>query len=86
MFVHAHRHINCLRPKLVLHKNAVLPRVFHVDVVDGDGAALALLRDHELILVEDFSVISKPEDLWGWIPIDDACQTQRLRTNKVVKQ
>ena len=79
MLVHAHGHIYRLRAVLVAHKNAVIPRIFHVDVIDSDSAALVLLGDDELTLANDLSVVSKPEDLWGWFAFDEARQTQRLR-------
>lgn len=79
MLVHAHGHIDRLRTVLVAHKNAVFSRIFHFDIVDSDGAALVLLSDGELTLVNDLSVVSKPEDLWGWFAVDKARQTQRLR-------
>lgn len=79
MLVNAHSHIDCLRAILVAHKNAVFSRIFHVDVVDCDGAAFGLLSYGKLGLVNNLPVVTKPEDLWRWLTIDEACQTQRLR-------
>lgn len=79
MLVHAHSHIDRLRTVLVADKNAVISRIFCFDIVDSDGAALGLLSDDELILVNDLSVVSKPVDLWGWFASDEARQAQRLR-------
>lgn len=78
MLVNAHGHINRFRAKLVAHKDAVFSRIFHADVVDRDGAALGLLCDGELGLVNDLPVVPKPEYLRGWFSVDEACQTQRL--------
>lgn len=79
MPVYAHGHINRFRSVLVAHKNAVLSRIFHVDLVDGDGAALGLLGDGKLGLVQDFAIIPEPEDLWSRFSIDEAREAERLR-------
>lgn len=79
MLVHAHGHINRLRTILVADKNTVFSRIFCFDIVDSDSAALGLLSDDVLILANNLSVVSKPEDLWGWFTFDEARQAQRLR-------
>lgn len=63
---------------LVAHKDAVLAGVLHGDVVDGDAAALGLLGDDKLALVEDLPVVPQPADLRGWLAVDEAGQTQGL--------
>lgn len=79
LLVDAHGHIGRFRPVVVAHKNAVLSRVFSVDLVDGDGAAFGLLGDGEPSLIEDLPVVTKPEDLRGRVAIDEARQAQRLK-------
>lgn len=71
-------HVDCFRAVLVTHEDAVLARVLHGDVVDGDAAALGLLGDGELALVEDLPVVPQPEDFWGRLAVDEAGQAQRL--------
>lgn len=63
---------------LVAHEDAVLSRVLHGDVIDGDAAALGLLGDGELPLVEDLPVVPQPEDFRGRLAVDKAGQAQRL--------
>lgn len=63
----------------VLHRNAVLSRIFSVDLVDGDGAAFGLFGDGEPSLIEDLPVVTEPEDVWGRVAVDEARQTQRLK-------
>lgn len=79
MPVNTDGHINGFRAKLVAHKDAVFSRILHVDVVDSDGAALGFLRDGELVLVNNLPVVPQPEDLRGWITVDEASQAQRLK-------
>lgn len=76
--VDADGHVGRLRAVLVAHKDAVLAGVLHGDVIDGDAAALGLLGDDELALVEDLPVVPQPEDLWGRLAIDEAGQAQGL--------
>lgn len=78
MLVDAHGHIHRFRAVLVAHKDAVLSGICHVDVVDGDGAALGLLSDDELVLVSDLLVVAEPRDLRGRFAVDEARQAQRL--------
>lgn len=78
--VDTHGHIDGLRAVLVAHKDAVFPRILHGDVVDRYAAALGLLGDDELALVEDLPVVPQPEDLRSWFAVKEAGQTQRLRT------
>lgn len=78
MPVNAHCHIHSFRSMLVAHIDAVLSRIIHVDVVDSDRAALWLLSDGKMSLVNNLPVITKPEDLWGWIAVDEARQAKRL--------
>lgn len=63
---------------LVAHEDAVLAGVLHGDIVDGDAAALRLLGDDELALVEDLPVVPQPEDLRRRLAVDEAGQAQRL--------
>lgn len=79
MLVHAHCHINRLTAILVAHKDAVFSRIFRLDIVDSDGAALGLFSDGELGLVKNLFVIVEPEDLWRGFTFDEACQAQGLR-------
>lgn len=78
MLVHAHGHVHCLGAELVAHEDAVLSRVFRVDLGDGDGAALVLLCDDELALTDELPVVPQPGDLRGRFAFDEARQTQRL--------
>jgi len=78
VLVDAHGHIHRFRAVLVAHKDAVLSGICHVDVVDGDGAALGLLSDDELVLVSDLLVVAEPRDLRGRFAVDEARQAQRL--------
>lgn len=79
MLVHAHGHADRFRAVLVAHKDAVLSRIFHVDVVYRDAAALGLLGDGKVILAEYLPVVTKPEDLRCWFAVNKARQTQRLK-------
>lgn len=78
--VDTHGHIHGLRAVLVAHKDAVFARILHGDDVDGYAAALGLLGDDELALVKELPVVPQPEDLRSWIAVNEAGQTQRLRT------
>lgn len=80
--VHTQGHINSFRAVLVAHKDAVLSRIFHGDLVDSDGGALGLLSDGKLSLIKDFSIIAKPEDLRSRVAINEASQTQWLRSGQ----
>lgn len=79
MHVNAHCHINRFRAILVAHKDAVFSRIFQVDVIDVDSAALGLLSEGKMGLVNNLLVVPKPDDLWGWFTINEARQTQRLK-------
>lgn len=79
MLVNAHSHIDCLGAIMIADKNAVFSRILHVNVVDSDGAACGLLCYGKLVLVNNLSVVTKPEDLWCWLTINEARQTQSLR-------
>lgn len=85
MSVYTHGYVNRFRSILVAHKNAVLSRIFHVDLVDCDGAAFGLLGDGKLGLVQDFPIVSEPEDLWSRFSIDEAREAQRLSQTDVQK-
>lgn len=63
---------------LVAHEDAELAGVLHGDVIDGDAAALGLLGDDELALVEDLPVVPQPEDFGGRLSVDKTGQAQRL--------
>lgn len=76
--VDADGHVGRLRAVLVAHEDAVLAGVLHGDFVDGDAAALGLLGDDELALVEDLPVVPQPEDLRCRLAVDEAGQAQRL--------
>lgn len=82
LLVDAHGHIDRFRPVFVAHKNAVLSRIFCVDLVDGDGAALGLLCDGELSRIEELLVVMTPEDLWRWVAINEAGETQGLKRER----
>lgn len=82
MLVDAHGHIDRFRSVLIAHKDAVFSGICHVDVIDGDGAALGLLSDDKLVLVSDLLVVAQPRDLWGWFAVDEACQAQRLERGR----
>lgn len=79
MLVNTHGHVNRFRAVLVAYKDAVLSRIFHVDIVYSDAAALGRLSDYKVILAEYLPIVTKPEDLWGWFAINVARQTQRLK-------
>lgn len=81
--IDAHGHISRFRAMLVAHKDAVSSRIVHGDIVDSDAAALGFLSDGKLALANNLPVVPKPEDLRSWCTIDEACQTQRLRTGGV---
>lgn len=69
---------------LVAHKDAVFSRIFCDDIVDSDAATLWFFTDGELALVNYLPVIPQPEDLWRWVAIDEACQTQRLKKYEII--
>lgn len=80
MLVNTHGHINRFRAILVAHTDAVFSRIFQCDVVDGDGAACGLFSDGKMGLINNLPVVPKPHDLWVWLALDEARQTQSLRT------
>lgn len=79
MFVHTDGYFDCLRAELVTYKDAVFSRILHADIVDSDGAAFGLFGDGVVVLVDELPVVTKPEALWCRVPLDEACQAQRLR-------
>lgn len=77
-FINAHSHIHLFRAVLVAHENAVFSRIFHLDIVDCDGAALVFPGDGKLALAGNLLVALEPDDLWIRCAINEARQTQRL--------
>lgn len=77
--------MDCLRAIFVAHQDAVFPRIPHVDIIDSDRGTIMVFSDDKLALASNLFVISKPENLRGWVTINEACQAQSLRRETYVK-